>query len=38
MCALLDLYITGFEVKNLKRNWNILNIKDVECGGKEGVW
>jgi hypothetical protein len=38
MCALLDLYITSYEVKNLKRNWNILNVKDIDCVEKEGVW
>jgi hypothetical protein len=24
--TLLDLYVIGFEVKNLKRNWEILSI------------
>jgi hypothetical protein len=31
MHALLDLYIIGSEVKNLKRIWKILNMKVVKC-------
>jgi len=31
MYVLLDLYVIGFEVKNPKRNWEILNVKDIEC-------
>ena len=29
--ALLDFYVIGLEIKNLKRNWEIFNIKDMEC-------
>lgn len=36
MRALLDLYITSYEVKNLKRNRNILNVKRYRLYGERG--
>ena len=31
MYSILDSYVIGFEVKNMKSNWKILNMKDIEC-------
>lgn len=31
MYTLLDLHVIGFKVKNLKRKWEILNTKYIEC-------